>query len=78
MGYVEITLNVDGVDVDTTSYGEGEELPAEAYREGIVMLGKMVTNEVEMFVQYHAHDEDMENCICSQYEETHNKWSNHA
>jgi len=75
-GYVDISIIVDGVDAFAETYGEGEELAAEAFREGIVKLGKCVTNDVEMFVQYHPHSTEVTECICAQYEDHGYRWSN--
>lgn len=68
--HVATTFTV-GAEHVTVKHHVGEELEAEAYREGVVALGRFVDAPVAMFAQFHDHSSAVVGCDCHvRYEPT--------
>lgn len=61
--HVATTFTV-GAEHVTVKHYVGEELEAEAYREGVVALGKFVDAPVTMSAQFHDHGTGVVGCDC--------------
>jgi hypothetical protein len=77
--YTEVSLIVDGALAEEETFYDGDELEMEKFVEGIIALGKIVKNHVEIFTIRHEHPElvDDEACSCVQYLQDHRPmWAN--
>lgn len=60
--HVEVVVTVDD-DRITTVWGVGEELECEAYKAGVMVVGKRASHPVVMVSRYHSHGPSAE-CRC--------------